>query len=104
MLLNILFQDGNQVKAPPLGAAVIHEHLTGRLSVLAHDHAGGKSVAGHVFIVTYIVLGHDKGLFAFRQEDLLSGHLGSLLGGDQLRHVMEAHQDKTSLIHGIQDL
>ena len=69
MLLDEILQNRNQVIGAGGHSAVCQSHLTGGFAVLSDDNAACESVPVHVGIVAYIILGHDKGLFARRQEN-----------------------------------
>ena len=104
MLLDEVLQQRNQIVGAGGHGAVVQRHLTGGLSVLADHHAGGEAVVQHVVVVTHVVLGHDKGLFALRQHDLAVDKAEiSILVRLFIGHVVEAHQHVTALVHGVQN-
>ena len=46
----------NEIIGTHRNSAVIHHHLAGRFSVLAHDHPACETVAVHVLVIAEIIL------------------------------------------------
>ena len=100
-----ILQKRNQIIGTRGGGAVVHDHLTGGLSVLANHDPFGKPVPVHVGIVADIVLGHDKRLLSLREHDasLYKTHV-SIFIRFLIGHIVDADQHIALLVHILQYL
>ena len=100
VLLYEFIQNRNQIIVTYADMAVLVRVLQLRLSFFVQHHFIGKTASLHVDVVIDVVLGHDEGLFSFRQHDLLLHHffcaVGLLL---HLRDIVQMNHNISAVIH-----
>ena len=104
MLFDEILQQRNKIIGAGGDAAVVHYHFAGGFSVFSDNDPGGESVAFHIFIIAYVVLGHHEGLFPERQQDIARCHgfIPVFIRLD-MGQVVEPDQHVAAFIHLLQD-
>ena len=99
-----ILKQGDQVIGTDQYGAVIQLHLICRPSVLPDNHLGGKTVFFHIFIITDIVLRHDKGLFARRQHNVAFHKVRiAVLPCCLVSYVVKPDKYKPPVVHGLKN-